>query len=817
MAEFLTGLLAACTGSLTDKLKSNAYAGLYELYRSEEELMTPEQYYLCLTKSFKAVCETSEVQMPSLDLDAIESLVGKVTHGDVLDFPAFRKAMTTECELFAGILQETALYARNLSTMVVENPFPVLPFLQKGQLFLGKYEILKKPEMIDDISSHYKRRYKHAILEVKEMLGERRFSFRLIYLSNIKGDRNFRQNFFREIVLKNKLQQDLVNEFGELPGGILYKSVNDPGHKQTILADYLQNHREVERVGRKLVCLSEMQAIKLGLDLLGQLEILHSMQVIHSNISPTSVYTLDGNIEELKLLDLELSIWEPMRLLGVDSEYFAQYKEDVFDVTYRMESFLSPEHKELAEEYRKTGKIPKHSISLLADIYGVGSLIYYSLTGEPPQSFCDKTAGIKPRDSLGNYHCPPPLDKLLISNHCCDLLIKVLSKDLSQRYQTIADLRAALIDLKTKFETLPQSLLSSFELIPSDSSIFDENFILDLRTNDINAFVLDYLYKFIGDSKVPNVSLFSEPLPIRALKMNLMVELDLSSCDVHSEDLKLLSFFLKANSSLKTLNLSRNPLLTRKQTSSPSETDSIGFIFFVDSLENHTNLEKFQLAGVKMSPNFCSSLCKPLEKNVNMSFLDLSGCDLGAEGVKLVCEMCERFSALEVLNLRENNGGNEGASEISRLLSNQNSNIKDLDISKNGISTAGAESLGRAISLNFKLQTLNISDNQLTENEVKLVLDTVFFNTEYVKLKTINEKYGEYGYNLLAESIRKKAKYSKFVYEKLKAKLRNCEDETDRKLAEMLLDVDGNIRLETIPQYYTYNPGDGTVHFFNKK
>jgi Ran GTPase-activating protein (RanGAP) involved in mRNA processing and transport len=177
--------------------------------------------------------------------------------------------------------------------------------------------------------------------------------------------------------------------------------------------------------------------------------------------------------------------------------------------------------------------------------------------------------------------------------------------------------------------------------------------------------------------------------------------------------------------------------------------------------------------------------------------------------------MCQHFPSLEVLNLRENNCGNEGASDISRLLSS--SNLTELDISKNGIMSAGSEALGRAISLNFKLQTLNISDNQLTETEVKLVLDTVFFNTEYVKLKTINEKYGEYGYNLLAESIRKKAKHSKFVYEKLRAKLSNCEDETDRKLAEMLLDVEGNIRLETIPQFYTYNPGDGTVHFFNKK
>jgi Leucine-rich repeat (LRR) protein len=376
-------------------------------------------------------------------------------------------------------------------------------------------------------------------------------------------------------------------------------------------------------------------------------------------------------------------------------------------------------------------------------------------------------------------------------------------------------LRAGLLDLKGKLETLPQALLAGLEMIPGSADMFDENYTLDLRSNDINEFVLDYLYKFIGDSRVPNISLFCEPMPIRALKTNSLLELDLSSCDLHSEDLKLLSFFLKINSSLKALNLSRNPLLTRKQVSSPAEIDSIGFIYFVESLETSTEFEKFQLAGVKLSPHFCDSLCKPLSKNAKMAFVDFSACELGAEGIRLICQMCQHFPSLEVLNLRENNCGNEGASDISRLLSS--SNLTELDISKNGIMSAGSEALGRAISLNFKLQTLNISDNQLTETEVKLVLDTVFFNTEYVKLKTINEKYGEYGYNLLAESIRKKAKHSKFVYEKLRAKLSNCEDETDRKLAEMLLDVEGNIRLETIPQFYTYNPGDGTVHFFNKK
>ena len=54
--------------------------------------------------------------------------------------------------------------------------------------------------------------------------------------------------------------------------------------------------------------MSERQVISLGLNLLNELEKLHKIGVIHSNINPTSVYLLEGNIEKLAFLDLELAI-----------------------------------------------------------------------------------------------------------------------------------------------------------------------------------------------------------------------------------------------------------------------------------------------------------------------------------------------------------------------------------------------------------------------------------------------------------------------------------------------------------------------------
>ena len=73
-------------------------------------------------------------------------------------------------------------------------------------------------------------------------------------MTNLKGDRSFRQNFFREIVLKNKFSHEQVTEFGELPGGILYKSIMEVERSQKTLKEYLdeQARKSMENHGNKV-------------------------------------------------------------------------------------------------------------------------------------------------------------------------------------------------------------------------------------------------------------------------------------------------------------------------------------------------------------------------------------------------------------------------------------------------------------------------------------------------------------------------------------------------------------------------------------
>lgn len=80
------------------------------------------------------------------------------------------------------------------------------------------------------------------------------------------------------------------------------------------------------------------------------------------------------------------------------------------------------------------------------------------------------------------------------------------------------------------------------------------------------------------------------------------------------------------------------------------------------------------------------------------------------------------------------------------------------------------------------------------------------FNTQYKKLKQTNERFGELGYNLMAESIKRWTNSSNFVLDKLRARLHQCEDEIDQKLAEILLDKDGNLNMSSLTLQYSYTP-----------
>ena len=828
--EFLTGLIILSSGSLEDRLKC-----LFKLYCVEDQsCMMFEELSECLENSLMALCNLGEVQTCEIDQPALDDFCMEISGSEAIDFTTFKDSIRAECYKFAEIVQQSYTYIRSVSTILIENPFQVIPYLQKGSLFLGKYEIIETPQMKKYVSSTYKQKYKHANLNVKPMLGnEGSLSFELIYLVGVQADKNFRQNYFREIVLKNKLTDNQINEFGELPGGLLYKRVFQFETSQMTLEDYFQNkapntQARFENSSKKfrLKCLDEEEAIGICLQLLEQLETLHKIQVIHSNVEPDSVYLLGDDINKLAFLDLELAIWDPLEILGIESRYFKQLPEDKYDTSFRDRDYLAPEHKELAEEYRRTSRIPKQNITYQCDLYGIGAIIYRGLTGTTVGRFSEKTSehsdlGSK-REYLTNWECPHQLKELRVSNSLCSFLIKILAKDPNSRYKDIQEVRSDILKLQEELKSIPEELLEGLEhKTPKDEFMFSDDCVLDLRKHSINDFTLEYLLKFIMDSRITNIRVFGGILPLYALRENKTSILDLSGQKLHSEELRLLSQFIAINQSLRILNLSNNPLMQRHESQhTPQNTKvtiaEMSFREFINSLKNHTNLVEFRLSNVCLGNYLLSELVEPLKQNP-LTILDLSYCNLGPTGIEEFSQLCANCSTLNYLNLSGNSIGGEGSKHLASIIQ-KNHNIAELEIANNQIGNRGAKTIARAITDNFTIENINIKDNTMDTNESELISQSVAFNTQYAKFKSTNKKYGEYAYNLIAESIKKWVESHKFVVDKLNARLNNCEDEIDRKLTEILLDSKGNLNLKPVPLKYSYNPGEGTVHFeYNKK
>lgn len=78
----------------------------------------------------------------------------------------------------------------------------------------------------------------------------------------------------------------------------------------------------------------------------------------------------------------------------------------------------------------------------------------------------------------------------------------------------------------------------------------------DFRHSSLGGFTLDYLFKFIYNSKIKNINIHGGLLPLNQLKLNTIIDLNLSEQNLFSEDIYILSVFI--NKTVKNLNLAQN-------------------------------------------------------------------------------------------------------------------------------------------------------------------------------------------------------------------------------------------------------------------
>ncbi|RZA26790.1 MAG: GAF domain-containing protein [Proteobacteria bacterium] len=212
---------------------------------------------------------------------------------------------------------------------------------------------------------------------------------------------------------------------------------------QYLVIEYLEGGSLRKRLNQGRVQLNEF--LNLGMSILNGLADIHDAQIIHKDINPDNIMLLsDGT--GIKFIDFEIST----RLLNQQSEYSPANKIE------GSLPYISPE---------QTGRMNR-MIDYRSDFYSLGATFFEMLTGQPIFAATDPVSWI-------HNHITKVPDRALLKAQnvptvLINVLMKLLAKDASDRYQDIQSLIADFNRCKTQYEA--HSRVDTFELGARDQS-----------------------------------------------------------------------------------------------------------------------------------------------------------------------------------------------------------------------------------------------------------------------------------------------------------------------------------------------------------
>lgn len=185
-------------------------------------------------------------------------------------------------------------------------------------------------------------------------------------------------------------------------------------------------------------------------------------------------------------------------------------------------------------------------------------------------------------------------------------------------------------------------------------------------------------------------------------------------------------------------------------------------ISFQDWTEDEVQLI---LLHLKTSPNQIKSLCfgnlphyavQPLGNVLLENYLQklyLSGNHIGDSGAKVIGDMLQVNSSLQVIDLNSNLISDIGVLSLSHALRRPNCNIIEFLLAVNRVSDQGARSLAESLLENQSLISLNLGVNEIGD------IGATFLGTALLSNRTLKELYlsgnliGDHGASSLASSF----------------------------------------------------------------
>lgn len=225
----------------------------------------------------------------------------------------------------------------------------------------------------------------------------------------------------------------------------------------------------------------------------------------------------------------------------------------------------------------------------------------------------------------------------------------------------------------------------------------------------MSEFSLKYLGKFLYGKKIESLAINGGFMPLSTISMDSVSLLNLSNQGLCSEDLFILSQYLKRNQSITHLNLSKNfiGLHCPSRQSKGNSYSSLGVEHFAIALQGTDRILELDLSFNDIGSSNFEYLQRIFKSNVNIELLNLDDCRIDERQVKKLCEILTNNTRLRYMYLSNNQISVVGSQAISRLILTCTT-LVELDLFNCKINEEGAAEIGAALRQNFGIQKLSI-------------------------------------------------------------------------------------------------------------
>ena len=194
--------------------------------------------------------------------------------------------------------------------------------------------------------------------------------------------------------------------------------LEDSDDKHALVLELVEGETLAERVGRGTVPLEE--SLKIALQMAEALEAAHEKGIIHRDLKPANVkITPEGKV---KVLDFGIA-----KLTGLESGAEVPTRLTVPSTPMGTISYMSPE--------QALGQ----GIDVRTDVFSMGAVLYELITGRPP--FQGETAVQILNQTLNSTPPAPTTVNPEVPLELEQIVLKALSKDVQDRYQSTQELR----------------------------------------------------------------------------------------------------------------------------------------------------------------------------------------------------------------------------------------------------------------------------------------------------------------------------------------------------------------------------------------